>query len=273
LIEADSAQAISEEDMLPSEPVTVVVSKKGWVRAAKGHQVDPSLLNYKSGDAYLTSAQGRSNETALFMDASGKAFSVAAHTLPSAKSQGEPLSGRVSVEATVPVQYVLCDKPVHNYLMYTDRSYGFVTKYEDMMSKTKSGKQVVNVAPKAKIQAPILIDDLEHQLLAVVSSAGRLLVFNALEMPQVSRGKGVKLMSVKDKDGETVVGVSVLNEGDSLQLQCGKRTLTFSSHDLEAFKNSRGKRGVALPRGFTKVDELRVLSEDVPVSPEEFELQ
>ena len=273
LIEAESAQAISEEDMLPSEPVTVVVSKKGWVRAAKGHQVDPSLLNYKSGDAYLTSAQGRSNETALFMDASGKVFSVAAHTLPSAKSQGEPLSGRVSVEATVPVQYVLCDKPVNNYLMYTDRSYGFVAKYEDMMSKTKSGKQVVNVAPKAKIQAPILIDDLEHQLLAVVSSVGRLLVFSALEMPQLSRGKGVKLMSVKDKDGEIIVGVSVLNERDSLQLQCGKRTLTFTATDLDAFKNSRGKRGVALPRGFTKVDELRVLSDDTPIEPEEFELQ
>lgn len=262
LVERKEARALSEADLVPSEPVTVVLSEKGWVRCAKGHDVDGPGLSYKAGDSFLAQAAGRSNQQAVFIDSTGRSYSVAAHSLPSARGQGEPLTGRLSPPPGATFATVLLPEDDALYLMASDAGYGFVVKGADMLAKNKNGKALLSVPDGGRIIVPSLIRDPDADLVAALSNEGRLLVFPLRDLPQLSKGKGNKILSVPSARVRTreefVIALEVLPLGSSLALTAGKRTLTLKPGDLEHYKGERGRRGNKLPRGFQKVDAVMV---------------
>lgn len=259
IVSRSSARALSESDLVPSEPVTIVLSKKGWARAAKGHDVDAEKLSYRAGDAFAAAALGRSNQAAVFFDNQGRSYSLPAYTLPSARGQGEPLTGRLQPPDGARFVHVLGGEPESRVLLAADSGYGFLTQVKHLLGRQKAGKAVLNVSSPATMLAPVSIQSAASRV-AVVTTAGRLLVFALEQLPELARGKGNKLIDIpaaKRKDGsETVAGLCTLEADQSLVVQAGRRTLTLKPGDLESYAGERGRRGRALPRGFQRVDGL-----------------
>ena len=262
LVARAEARALSETELLPTEPVTVVLSEKGWVRCAKGHDVDAGGLSYKAGDGFKAAAPGRSNQFAVFLDSTGRSYSLPAHSLPSARGQGEPLTGRLSPPAGASFDCVLLPEDDALYVLASDAGYGFVVKGEDLQAKNKAGKALLSLPEGARVMAPRPLLDLEQDWLAAVTSEGRLLLFKVADLPQLAKGKGNKIIGIPGERvasrEEYLVDLVVLPPGATLSLQAGKRTLAFKAEDLEHYKGERGRRGSLLPRGFQRVDALLV---------------
>lgn len=262
IVERAEAKALSETELMPTEPVTVVLSEKGWVRQAKGHDVDPTGLSYKAGDGFKAAALGRSNQFAVFIDSTGRSYSVAAHSLPSARGQGEPLTGRLTPPPGASFECLFLPDDSGLYVMASDAGYGFVVKGEDLQAKNKAGKALISLPNGAKVLPPKPVASLEDTSIAVVTNEGRLLVFAISELPQLAKGKGNKLISIPGervaKREEYVVDLAVVPAGASLTLQAGKRPYTLKGSDLEHYRAERGRRGNKLPRGFQRVDSLQV---------------
>jgi len=256
------ARALSENELLPSEPVTVVISEKGWARCAKGHDIDATGLSYKAGDGFRAAAPGRSNQYAVFIDSTGRSYSLAAHSLPSARGQGEPLTGRLTPPPGASFECVLLPDDEALYVIASDAGYGFVVKGEDLQAKNKAGKALLSLPAGARVVPPRPLKSRDQDWLAAVTTEGRLLVFPVRDLPQLGKGKGNKIIGipgdrVASRD-EYLTDLAVLPDGATLVLQAGKRTLSLKADDLEHYKGERGRRGNKLPRGFQRVDALQV---------------
>jgi topoisomerase IV subunit A len=260
LVAREAAQALDETALVPSEPVTVVLSEKGWVRAARGHDIDPASLSYKSGDGFLAAACGRSNQQVVFLDSTGRAYTLAAHSLPSARGQGEPLTGRLSPPDGATFVGVMAGNPDSLFLLASDAGYGFITSLEDMMARTRSGKSVLSVPAHAKVLPPSPVTDPQTDRVAAVNLQGQMLVIPAAEVPRLNRGKGIKIQNVSGKKlasrEEHLVGIASVAAGGSLVIHAGKRHLTLKSAELETYLGDRGRKGIKLPRGLQRVDRL-----------------
>ncbi|MDH1442996.1 DNA topoisomerase IV subunit A [Pseudomonas sp. GD03721] len=256
------ARALSETELMPTEPVTVVLSEKGWVRCAKGHDIDATGLSYKAGDGFKAAAPGRSNQYAVFIDSTGRSYSLAAHSLPSARGQGEPLTGRLTPPPGATFECVMLPEDSALYVIASDAGYGFVVKGEDLQAKNKAGKALLSLPNGAKVVAPKPVNNLEDDWLAAVTTEGRLLLFPVRDLPQLGKGKGNKIIGIPGERvasrEEYLTDLAIVPSGSSLVLQAGKRTLTLKADDLEHYKGERGRRGNKLPRGFQRVDQLLV---------------
>lgn len=262
LVERGEAKALSETDLLPTEPVTVVMSEQGWVRSAKGHDIDPTGLSYKAGDGFKQAVQGRSNQFVVLLDSTGRSYSLPAHTLPAARGQGEPLSGRLTTPPGATFECMLMPSDEQLMVVASDAGYGFVVKGEDMQAKNKAGKALITLPKAARVLPPKLLNNFEEDWLAAVTNEGRLLVFKVSDLPQLSKGKGNKLIGIPTdraaKREELLIDFAVLSAQATLVLVAGKRTLSLKFSDLEHYQGERGRRGNKLPRGFQRVDALRV---------------
>jgi len=262
IVERAEARALTENELLPSEPVTVVISEKGWARCAKGHDIDAGGLSYKAGDNFKAAAAGRSNQYAVFIDSTGRSYSLAVHTLPSARGQGEPLTGRLTPPPGASFECVLLPDDEALYVIASDAGYGFVVKGEDLQAKNKAGKALLSLPAGARVVAPRPLASREDDWLAAVTTEGRLLVFPVRDLPQLGKGKGNKIIGIPGERvasrEEYLVDLAVLPAGATLVLQAGKRTLSLKAEDLEHYKGERGRRGNKLPRGFQRVEGLLV---------------
>lgn len=266
LVARASAAAIDEIDLTPSEPVTVVLSEKGWVRAAKGHEVDPVGLSYRSGDRFLMAVRVRSSQAVVFLDSTGRSYSLPAHSLPSARGQGEPLTGRLDPPAGARFVAVLGEAPESRVLMASDAGYGFIARMEDLYAKAKAGKAVLSLPKGAEVLVPLALTGeeggLEGARLAAVTTTGHLLLFPVAELPEMQRGKGNKIIGIPSARvaarEELVIALAVVPQGGSLVLLSGKRNLTLKPADLDVYQGERGRRGRLLPRGFQRVEGLSV---------------
>ena len=250
IVERTEATALKETDLAPSEPVTVIVSKSGWIRSAKGHDVDAANMNYRSGDAYLAHAQGKSNEKVYLMDNTGRSYRLDAHTLPSARGQGEPLTSLLKPTGGASFVNVLMGQDDSKLIMASSQGYGFINTFADLDTNQKAGKNVINFDDACSLITHQIGE--QDTLVGVVSSAGHLLVYPLTELPMMKKGKGNKLIDLKD--GDSVVAITTFAEGDSLSLDSGKRTLTLKPMDIANFMGTRGRRGALLPKGFQKVN-------------------
>ena len=262
LVNRDAAKAMSETDLLPTEAITIVLSESGWVRAAKGHDVDPASLNFRTGDRYATSVKARSNQQIVFLDSTGRSYSLPAHTLPSARGQGEPLSGRLQMPANARFVALLAGELEQPLLLSNSAGYGFITTLGNLLAKNKAGKALFNLPDEAEVLEPSLLGDLSTAKLAVTAGDGRLLVFAASEIPSMNKGKGVRLINIPQaafaNKREWLHSVTEVPEGESLTLYAGKRHLTLKQADLDHYTGERGKRGHKLPRGLQKVTKVEV---------------
>jgi len=260
IVEREAAQALDETQLVASEPVTVVLSQAGYARAAKGHEIDPTTLNYRSGDTYLAAAQGRSNQLAMFIDSTGRVYSVMAGTLPSARGQGEPLSSRFKPPDGAAFCGAMIGPNEQKYLLASDAGYGFIATLSDLVSRNKAGKSILRVPQGGKTVVPALVPAKAECLIAAVSSIGRLLLFEMEELPELAKGKGNKLINIpgpKYKSGEeTMVAATVVPEDGSLQVQTGTRMMTIKWNDLDDYYGDRALRGSMLPKGWRKVERL-----------------
>ncbi len=255
IVEREAAQAIDESELVTSEPVTVVLSERGWARAAKGHDIDVVGLSYKSGDQFLAAARGKSNQLAVFIDSTGRAYSVGAHTLPSARGQGEPLAGYFNPPDGASFRAVLIGQPEEKWVVASSAGYGFVVKLEELHSNKKAGKTALRVPEGATVVPASPIGEAGSRL-AAASSDGRLLVFPLKELPELSKGKGNKILAVPSKDGVVLAGVCVLAPDQGLRIDSGTRHMVIKAPDLAHYAGARGRRGMALPRGWRTVDRL-----------------
>ena len=260
IVEREAAQALDETQLVSSEPVTVILSQRGFARAAKGHEVDPLSLSYKSGDGYLAAAQGRSNQLAMFIDSTGRVYSSMAGTLPSARGQGEPLSSRFKPPDGAEFCGAMIGDNDQKYLLASDAGYGFIATLEDLVTRNKAGKAVLRVPPEGKAVVPAQIPADTECLIAAVSSIGRLLMFEMDELPELAKGKGNKLVNIpakKYKSGEErMVAAAVIPEDGDLQVYCGSRMMTIKWNDSDPYYGERALRGGLLPRGWRNVDRL-----------------
>ena len=261
LTERGEAQAFNEKDLMTAEPITAVLSDKGWLRAAKGHEIDPVSLSYKSGDKFLSAARGKSNQNVFLQDTTGRYYALPGHTLPSARGQGEPATGRLKMPPGALFTDVVMDADEQKILMGTDAGYGFVAKIGDLFTKNKAGKAVVSIPKGARILSPQIINT-DNALIAAVSNEGRMLVFPIADLPELARGKGNKIINIPgsrlQSREEFVVDYGIIPEGGSLVVHSGKRYLVMKEKDLEHYRGERGRRGHKLPRGFQKVDRLDI---------------
>ncbi|HUG97917.1 MAG TPA: DNA topoisomerase IV subunit A [Gammaproteobacteria bacterium] len=262
IVERAAAQALDESALLPAEPVTIVLSERGWVRAAKGHDIDPLALSYRSGDAFLAAAQGRSNQAAMFLDSTGRVYSLPAHGLPSARGQGEPLSGRLNPPDGATFAGTLIGTAEDRWLLTASDGYGFIAPLAELASRNRSGKHVLKAGRKAAVLRPSPVPPDDGGLVAAVSDVGRLLCFPVAELPELARGRGNKLLGIDAKKfaagGEAMVAAVVLPPDAALRVVCGQRTMTLKPRDLEGYVGERARRGVLLPRGWRKVNDLAV---------------
>jgi topoisomerase-4 subunit A len=260
IVKREAAQALDETQLVASEPVTVVLSQAGYARAAKGHEIDPTTLNYRSGDTYLAAAQGRSNQLAMFVDSTGRIYSVMAGTLPSARGQGEPLSSRFKPPDGAAFCGAMIGANEQKYLLASDAGYGFIATLSDLVSRNKAGKSILRVPQGGKAVVPAPVPAETECLIAAVSSIGRLLLFEMEELPELAKGKGNKLINIpgpKYKSGaETMVAATVVPEDGSLQVQTGTRMMTIKWKDLDDYYGDRALRGSMLPKGWRKVERL-----------------
>ena len=255
VVEREAAQAMAESELATSEPVTVILSERGWVRGAKGHEVDVEGLAYRSGDRFLAAAFGRGNQTCVFIDSTGRAYNVPAHALPSARGQGEPLSGHLNPPDGSSFCAVLIGEPADRWVVASSAGYGFVVKLENLYTRNKAGKAALRVPPEA-IVIPATPVGADAAWLAAVSSDGRLLVFALHELPELAKGKGNKILGMPSKGGERLAAMCVLNAEQGLKIQSGQRIMTLKAQELEHYRAVRGRRGSALPRGWRKVERM-----------------
>jgi topoisomerase-4 subunit A len=264
IIVRQESQALKEEDILPNEPITVVLSKNGWVRAAKGHEVQGQELGYKAGDEFKSQALARSNQQIIFFDSEGKVYSLLGHSLPSARGQGEPLTGKLNPAEGILFETLVGGEAEQFVLLASDAGYGFIAKIGDLYVKNRNGKACIKLPENSRILTPRSVHNLENSFVACATSAGRLLIFSLSELPQLLRGKGNKLISIPAAKAasreEYVVDVQVLSQDDSLTVHAGKRHFTLKGIDLDHYKGERGRRGHRLPRGLQNITQLQVIS-------------
>jgi topoisomerase-4 subunit A len=261
LVARAAAQALDETALVASEPVTVILSEKGWVRAAKGHDVDARELGYREGDRHLASAKGRTTQAVAFIDSTGRSYSTAAHTLPSARGNGEPLTGRFTLPSGARFEALAIGEASSKLVLATDFGYGFVTGFEALLANKKAGKQVISLDERAHVLAPAPVADSARDRIVVVTSAGHLLMFSVADLPELDKGgKGNKLIEIpkaKLADGERVVGIAVVAEGSGeVTMYAGQRKLTLRWNDLVEYGGSRAARGSLLPRGLQRVERI-----------------
>ncbi|HEX5340452.1 MAG TPA: DNA gyrase C-terminal beta-propeller domain-containing protein, partial [Gammaproteobacteria bacterium] len=254
------AQAIDETQLMPTEPLTVVLSKRGWVRAAKGHELDPTTLSYKSGDEFLAAAPGKSNQPAIFLDSTGRAYALPAHSLPSARGQGEPLTGRLAPPEGATFAGVLIGDDEDRWLVASDAGYGFVVKLAELISRNRAGKAILRLPKNARVLVPAPLKNPKQDLLVSVSSEGHMLVFPVKQLPELARGKGNKIMGIPSKKAasheEYMAAVSCVPADESLVILCGQRHMMLSPKELKQFAGERGRRGLKLSRNWRKVDAM-----------------
>ncbi|MBD7922788.1 DNA topoisomerase IV subunit A [Xanthomonas sp. CFBP 8703] len=260
LVQRGAAQAIDETELVPSEPMTIVMSEKGWIRAAKGHDVDPAGLSYRDGDSLLAAVRGRSTQQVAFLDSEGRAYSTLAHSLPSARGNGEPLTGRFSPASGASFQAMASGENDSRLVLASSHGYGFVTRFENLTSRNKAGKAMLNLTPNAKVLTPASVSNLDTDRIVAVTSAGHLLAFPIADLPELDKGKGNKIIDIpKAKLGtERVVAIAAVAPGNTLLVKSGQRTMSLSFKDLDAYLGVRASRGGLLPRGWQKVDDLAV---------------
>ncbi len=262
LVERGEAKALSENELTPSEPVTIVLSTMGWVRSAKGHEIDPSALNYKSGDNFLSSIRGKSNQPVVFIDSTGRSYALEPATLPSARGQGEPLTGKLTMPPGATVGQMLTAADDQKLLLASDAGYGFVCTFDDLVARNRAGKAMLTLPENARVMAPLWVHDDIEQLLLVISEAGRLLLFPVGDLPQLSKGKGNKIISISAADAaagnDRLAWMLLLSNRASVTLFVGKRKLTLRPEELQKFRAERGRKGTLLPRGLQRVDRVEV---------------
>ncbi|NVK42700.1 MAG: DNA topoisomerase IV subunit A [Oceanospirillaceae bacterium] len=263
IVEREEAQAFSEKDLLSADPVTVVISKQGWIRAAKGHDIDAEGLSYKSGDGFKLACPGRMNQPTLLIDSTGRSYTLDTHTLPSARGQGEPVTGSLSLPKGATIEGAVSGRDDDRVLLASDAGYGFVAKVSDLTSKTKNGKAALTLPENSQTLAPLLVQDPASDLLAAVTSEGRLLVFPVTDLPELARGKGNKIVNIPSARAkareELVVALATLPPDATLQVHAGRQHLKLKGAELEHYRAERGRRGNKLPRGYQRVDKLEVL--------------
>ncbi len=264
LVERDEAKAFSELELITADPITVVMSEKGWIRGAKGHDIDPSSLSYKSGDGFKLAVRGRSNQPVVILDSTGRAYAVASHNLPSARGQGEPVTGRINPPSGATFEGLMMGGDEQLYLLASDAGYGFVAKLGDLQTKNRAGKAALTLPKGGQVLQPVAIGEIEGSSVVAITNEGRMLVFSLADLPQLARGKGNKIIGIPgarvQSREEFVVGVQVLAEKDVLVVYAGKRHLKLKFSELEHYRGERGRRGNKLPRGFQKVDAMSVES-------------
>ena len=252
LVEREEAKAISESEMTPAEPVTVILSEMGWVRCAKGHDIDPEGLSYKAGDKYLAHAYGKSNQPVIFIDSTGRSYALDPLSLPSARSQGEPLTGKLTLPAGATIEQVIMEPEKQELLMASDAGYGFICKFEDLIARNKAGKALISLPENAKVLKPETLSE-STSLLVSLTSAGRMLIFPVRDLPALSKGKGNKIISIPAANAkarsELLVKLFLISEQASLEFHSGKRKITLKPEDLQKFRAERGRKGSQLPRG------------------------
>ena len=262
IVERAEAKAFSETELMSAEPITVVISEKGWIRSAKGHDIDPAALSYKAGDSFKIAVRGKSNQPVLLLDSTGRSYSMVSHSLPSARGQGEPITGSLNLPSGATIEGALMGGDEEKVLLASDAGYGFVANLSDLATKNKAGKALISLPKAAKVMLPLSVADPAKEILAAVSNEGRLLVFPLSELPELARGKGNKIMNIPSSRlqsrEEYLLGLAVLSAGDELTVYSGKRHLTLKMSDLEHYQGERGRRGNKLPRGFQKVDSVSV---------------
>ncbi len=265
LVQREEAQAFSEEELISTEPVTVILSEAGWVRAAKGHDLDPASLAYKSGDKLKFAVKGKNNQSAVFLDSTGRAYSIRAHSLPSARGQGEPLTGRVNPPSGASFEGLMMGEPESYFLVASDAGYGFISRLDNFFSKNRSGKAVLKVPKGSKVLNPAPIIDIKGSKVVGISNEGRMLMFSLEDLPELPKGKGNKIINIPAarvaERLEYVVAIAVIADNQQLVIYSGKRHITLNMNDLEHYRGERGRRGNKLPRGFQKVDKVEIQGE------------
>ena len=262
IVERAEAKAISESEMTPAEPVTVILSEMGWVRCAKGHDIDVQGLSYKAGDKYLAHAYGKSNQAAVFIDSTGRSYALDPLSLPSARSQGEPLTGKLTLPSGASVESVLIENEDQALLMASDAGYGFICKFEDLVARNKAGKTLISLPENAKVLPPLTIKN-PTALLVALTAAGRMLIFPVQDLPSLSKGKGNKIVTIPAETAKSradlLVKLLLINENASLVFHSGKRKITLKPEDLQKFRAERGRKGTQLPRGLHSGVEIEVV--------------
>jgi topoisomerase-4 subunit A len=260
LVAREAAQALDETELVASEPMTVVLSEKGWVRAAKGHDIDAAALSYRDGDSLLGAVKARSNLQVAFLDSSGRSYSSAVHTLPSARGNGEPLTGRFTPTPGASFQALASGDADARFVIASSHGYGFVTRFENLTSRNKAGKALLSLSEGGRVLQPAGVADVAADRIVAVTSAGHVLAFPLSELPELDKGKGNKIIEIpKAKRGtERVVAIAVVPPVGKLQVKSGARTMTLSFKELDDYVGARGSRGGLLPRGWQKVDGLVV---------------
>ncbi len=260
IVAREAAAALSQAELVPSEPTTVVLSTKGWVRAAKGHEIDAGALSYREGDALLASVEGRTNHNAVFFDSTGRAYATPAHTLPSARGHGEPLTGRFTTPPGSEFTAAAITDDSAKLVIATSHGYGFVATFESLVTRNKNGKQIVSLTQGARILVPGIAADTARDRIVVATSAGHLLMFSVAELPELDKGKGNKLIEIPKKllqsGAELCAGIAVIAEGGEVTIYSGARKYTLKWNDLVEYGGARAQRGGKLPRGFQRVDRL-----------------
>ena len=262
LVEREEAKMISESDMTPAEPVTVILSEMGWVRCAKGHDIDPKSLSYKAGDNYRAHACGKSNQAVVFIDSTGRSYALDPLSLPSARSQGEPLTGKLNLPAGATIEYVIMASEQQELLMASDAGYGFICKFEDLIARNKAGKALISLPENAKVMEPKTLAN-ATALVVAMTSAGRMLIFPAKDLPALSKGKGNKIVTIPAENakerGELLVKLLLISDQASLEFHSGKRKIVLKPEDLQKFRAERGRKGSTLPRGLHTNVEIVVI--------------
>jgi topoisomerase-4 subunit A len=263
MIERTESKAFTEEDLMTTEPVTVVLSAMGWIRSAKGHEIDPSALNYKSGDSFKFSALAKTNQQVVVFDSLGRSYSFSAHGLPSARGQGEPLTGRINPQSGATFEGLLTGSEDNLYLVASDAGYGFITKFGSMLAKNKNGKALLSLPKGGKVLPPTVINDLSSDRVVAISNEGRMLAFALVDLPELVKGKGNKIISIPtarvQAREEFVKSVTIVGEKQTLVIYAGQRHISLKRADLDHYMGERGRRGNKLPRGFQKVDRVEVI--------------
>lgn len=262
LVEREEAKMISESDMTPAEPVTVILSEMGWVRCAKGHDIDPKSLSYKAGDNYRAHACGKSNQAVVFIDSTGRSYALDPLSLPSARSQGEPLTGKLNLPAGATIEYVVMASEQQELLMASDAGYGFICKFEDLIARNKAGKALISLPENAKVMKPKTLTN-ATALVVAMTSAGRMLIFPAKDLPALSKGKGNKIVTIHAANAkersELLVKLLLISDQASLEFHSGKRKIVLKPEDLQKFRAERGRKGSTLPRGLHTNIEIVVI--------------
>uniref|UniRef100_UPI002FDA72EA DNA topoisomerase IV subunit A n=1 Tax=Stenotrophomonas indicatrix TaxID=2045451 RepID=UPI002FDA72EA len=260
LVQRQAAQAIDETELVPSEPMTVVMSEKGWIRAAKGHDIDASTLSYRDGDALQGAVRARSTQQVAFLDSEGRAYSTPVHTLPSARGNGEPLTGRFSPAAGTSFVTLASAEPDTRFVLASTHGYGFVTRFENLIGRNKAGKAMLNLSAGSSVLTPSVVANVATDRIVAVTSSGNLLAIAANDLPELDKGKGNKIIEIPKAKlaTERVVAIVAISPGQTLQVRSGQRTMGLKFNELDAYLGARATRGHLLPRGWQKVEGLSV---------------